>query len=198
MSDFAVGAVLAGGLSRRLGRDKATVAFGERTLLERAISVLSAVFSRTVVSVGANTTVTTGAPVLRDRRPDSGPVGALETILLSEEGRPVFMLACDLPFVEETVIRRILDAGSGRPAGGAARAWIAHASGRDQPLCGLYTSECVGAVQSNLDSGRLSFRDVLVQIAVERVEVGDLGVDVLLNVNSPADLARARRRLYAG
>jgi molybdopterin-guanine dinucleotide biosynthesis protein A len=198
MSDFAVGAVLAGGLSRRLGSDKATVALGEQTLLERAISVLSSVFPRTVVSVGADTIVTTGAPVLRDRRPDSGPVGALETILLSEEGMSVFVLACDLPFVGETVVRRILEAGSRRPVGGVARAWIAHASGRDQPLCGLYTSACVGAVTSNLDSGRLSFRDLFVGIAVERIEVGDLGVDVLLNVNIPADLERARRRVDGG
>jgi len=192
MTTAIIGAVFAGGASRRLGSDKATALVEGRTLLERAVTLLDGFFPRVVVSAGASTAISTAHEVVRDRRPDHGPLAGLEAVLEAASGAPVFVLACDLPLIDERVVRRIVQTAGGDVLAGDPRAWIASGAERVQPLCGVYAADCLGAVRHNLEIARLSMRGLLDRLEVALVDVGDLSSEVLLNVNRPEDLARAR------
>ena len=78
----AAGFVLAGGHSRRMGRDKARLPWGDVTLLDHALERLRRVCSDVAILPGAEPRyLDAGAPVLPDAARASGPLGGLVTAL---------------------------------------------------------------------------------------------------------------------
>jgi len=196
-----VGAVLVGGSSRRMGQDKALLELGGQTLLERAIGVLETVVEEVVV-VGPRRQRYTdmGVGLVSDARPGLGPVGGIHTALLHGAGRAAFVLACDMPFVTPDLVRWIVgsdgsssvvspdDRRSARPIARFVR--DRHGA---QPLCGLYTSGCLPAVERALDQGRLSAQDLLNHLESEYLELDTGAVwynpRLLANINALRDFA---------
>ena len=87
--------VLAGGRSRRFGRDKTRLRLAGRTLVERAVEAAREA----------------GLPVRvlgRDRRPGLGPLGGVETALWGRGPGRVLFLAADMPFADAAVLRALL------------------------------------------------------------------------------------------
>src|SRR5262245_11496048 len=91
--------VLAGGLSSRMGRDKAWLpAPGDgEALIERLLRV-GRELALPVVVIGGNAPA--GVPCLRDEPPGVGPIGGLCALCAHAGARPVIALACDLPYVD--------------------------------------------------------------------------------------------------
>ena len=91
-------AVLAGGQSRRMGRDKALLPLGDQTLIERVIAAARPLACPCFIVGDPATYAHLGLPVHPDRHPGLGPLGGLHTAL-GATGAPVLLLACDLPFL---------------------------------------------------------------------------------------------------
>jgi molybdopterin-guanine dinucleotide biosynthesis protein A len=187
-----LGAVLAGGHSRRLGRDKALVELisgRETTLAGRAVTLLAALFERVVLAAPDRPGYAAlGVERIADRWPDAGPLAGVEAALAAAEGRSVFALACDLPLVDAELVGVL----ASRPAefgalGPAAR--LAEARGVLQPLCGLYSASCGPVIRRALERGVRSMHEALREIRCQRFPVAP---ELLLNVNTPADLTRLR------
>ncbi|MDH3403971.1 MAG: molybdenum cofactor guanylyltransferase [Acidobacteriota bacterium] len=187
------GAVLAGGGSRRMGRDKARLALGGVPLARRAMDVLGAVLADVALVAGSERDYSDlGGVQVRDRHPGAGPLAGLEAALGWAGSRPLFVLACDLPRVGRVVVARVLErAGGRRDPGGAAWARVARRDGRDQPLCALYSPRCAPVAASLLAAGRRSVHELLARVEVEAVTFDDVTPDPFLNVNTPADLQAA-------
>lgn len=225
---------LAGGGSRRMGRPKAFLEVAGRGILDRVLEAGRSACAELVVVVGAEPgpfaealrrrgwKPAGGGPgtrfrrgddglrLLRDRRPGLGPVAGLE-VGLSAAARPLcFASACDLPFLDGTVVSTLLgrlDAvggGSGAEEADARRAVVPVAGGRRQPLAAAYTSGCAAAARRCLQAGKRSMDDFLAELdEVREVPAGELvgehpgsGADperVFLNVNRPEELRAARR-----
>ncbi len=176
-----VAAVLAGGAGRRMGGPKAGVVLAGRTLLDRAVAAARNAGLEPVVLAKAGMELPeTGAPVWPEpdepRHPLAGIVAALEGA--GEAG--VVALACDTPLLEP----RLLAALAAREA-----TTLVRAGGRLHPLPGRYAAAAAPALAAALAAE-----------APLRATLAALGADVLdepderglLNVNSPADLERAR------
>lgn len=99
------GILLTGGLSTRMGRDKASLVVNGETLAARAAGVLTAVCAP-VVEVGPGLT---GLPHVRESPPGSGPVAALIAGVNATGTLPVVLLACDMPNVSEAIVRMLAD-----------------------------------------------------------------------------------------
>ena len=196
-----LGAVLAGGASRRMGTDKAALAVGGRTMIERAVSALRPHCGETVV-VSARPETPSGAwRVVADERPETGPLAGLEAAL-AEAGRSgcigVAVLAVDLPLVGADAFGRLVDAwrreeGEAREQGTS----LAVGAGRSgdpsfEPLCAVYAVGALEVASRLLDGGERAARALFETIGGRVVEgVAETGV----NVNRPADLTRAEERL---
>ena len=167
-----------------MGTDKALVHWRGATLMEHAASTLAKVLSEVVVVGGQGSTYgAVGVPVLPDLEPGLGPLGGLATALEHAAGRPVFLLACDLPRVTPELVADLVDrAVAAEPANAAA--WIPRDGDRKQPLCALYSAACAGPLADYLAAGERRAIEFLDQIDTTVVEVGS----GLANVNSPADL----------
>lgn len=194
-----LGAVLAGGASRRMGQDKALLEVGGQTLIGRAVAVLEAVLGEVVIVAPQQQRYgDLGVEVVPDCRPGQGPIGGIHTALVHGAGRAVFVLACDMPYVTSELVRWISGsrvgtqgrAVAGVPAEGAHVRVVRDRHG-PQPLCGLYSCGCLPTVERALNREALSALELL-----EHLETAYLDLDpgavwysprLLTNVNSPQD-----------
>jgi len=194
------GILLTGGASRRMGRDKATVAWGSTTLAGRAGLALSAVVDP-VVELGPGMT---GLPVRHDDPPGRGPLCALADGLAAL-GRPgddvaapfdaVLVLACDLPLVEAGLLAWLRD----HPAPGSVVP-LAGEPTRPQPLCARWAWADLALAPALVADGARSLRPLLASTGLTLVpppvwapHAGPAGAGALDDADTPAELSRLRR-----
>ena len=195
MMQQTVGVVLAGGAGRRMGGEKARLEVDGKTLVDRALALLDGELGEVALSVARAGLRLPGRSVVVDNHPGCGPLAGLEATLAAFSGRPVFLLACDLPLVEASVVRRVLATAGDAVMRELPAAWLARAGERRQPLCGVYSAATLGPARRQLEHGERSMAGLLDRLEVTEVVCDDLGPDLLLNVNRPADLARAAELL---
>jgi molybdopterin-guanine dinucleotide biosynthesis protein A len=192
-----VGLVLAGGRSQRFGSDKALAELGGRTLLEIAVSRLTAVCAQVAVSAppggpAAALAERLGAPVLAD--PPAAPRGPLSGVLaglewaLEKRADLLVTLPCDAPLLPADLEDRLIAATRG------AIAAVARSPGGLQPLCAAWGVGMTRALQSALAHGlHPAAHQILADAGAAEVLFEDDAS--FLNVNTQADLAEAARRL---
>jgi len=91
-----VAGLLVGGASRRMGRAKALVELGGRTLGERVAAAVAAVAAEVVLlGAGAVPASLAGLPRLADRAGVGGPLGAALAALAARPDRAWLLVACD-------------------------------------------------------------------------------------------------------
>jgi molybdopterin-guanine dinucleotide biosynthesis protein A len=185
--------VLAGGESQRFGADKAAASLGGATLLERAAGTLARVF-RDVVIVSPHERPTARWPRIADLRSGCGPLAGIEAALVHARQmghRGAFVLACDLPLVDEGTVRTVLEA-----LGDGLAAAPAHAGrSRVEPLCAVYRVDCLPLLTRALEGNRHAAHELLQAVGAVAVELPER---LFLNVNTPADHARAAAVLEDG
>ena len=106
----ALGVVLAGGASRRMGRDKAALLIGGEPLLRRAVARLRLALAEViVVGAPACASLLPGSRIVADAWPGRGPLGALATALRVIEATEAtgwaLLVACDMPFTQPALLR---------------------------------------------------------------------------------------------
>lgn len=190
--------VLTGGGSRRMGSHKPTLDVGGQSLVAR---VLAAAGSWRTLVVGAAQGVPEGVRVARERVPGGGPVAglaaAVDTLVADappgETPEVVVVLAADLPFVTHTHVERLVAAlVPGDAADGPDLAVTVDSEGRTNWLCAAWRTTALRArVDSLGDAYGRSMRELC--DGIRTVPVDD-PLDVALDVDTPADLERARRR----
>jgi molybdopterin-guanine dinucleotide biosynthesis protein A len=180
-----VGVVLAGGQGRRLGGDKAVVALDGRPLLEFPLRVLQRSV-RDVAVVAKRDTVLppleSEVPVWLEPDEPQHPLAGVVHALRCAEGRPVLVVAVDLPLLDVAVPRAL----ARRPAG-RHPAVVARAGGRLQPLLARYEPAALPALEGFDPSARAV--DLVAALDPLVLDVRD--EEQLLNVNRPEDLLRA-------
>ena len=178
-----------------MGRDKLILRVGDTPLLMRVHAAL-APSCKEIITVGDGPEVVEGARRVRDLRGGrEGPLAGLEAGLGAASFAAVFVAAGDMPFVPPGLVGFLLDRLRSR----GLRAVVPRHAGRVHPLCAAYDRGIVGEVSRLLDAGTRAAWRLLEELGegVEYVEeelgrFGDPEV-FLANVNSPADLSRARR-----
>ncbi len=196
------GIVLAGGRSRRLGRDKAVEPFDGKPLLRRVVDRLADVVDETVLVVadaeqGERIPLPDSARVVVDGYPDCGSLGGIFTGLSAAMGDWGLVVACDMPFLDPELLRHILDQRGGHDA------VVPVLDGRPEPTHAAYSKACLPPIERRLRAGELKiagfFDDVSVrQVPEAEVEEIDPGRLSFLNVNTPDDLERALALVEAG
>lgn len=102
----AIGALLAGGQSRRMGTDKALLPIGTGTLLDHMLTKLHALDIAEVV-------ICRNAPgCLPDLLPGLGPLGALHSLSRHYPGRDLLVVPVDMPLLSAATLAALLTAGS--------------------------------------------------------------------------------------
>jgi molybdopterin-guanine dinucleotide biosynthesis protein A len=183
-----VGWVVAGGESRRMGRDKALLSRGGGDLLDHAVARLRAVAGDVRILCGPQRRyLERGLPVEPDVVPGAGPLGGVLTGLAAAPGHAGLFLAVDLPLVPATLLARLVERAEGWDA-------VVPVSPRGpEPLCALYGPGCLEPIRRRVAAGDLKMTAFWPEARVLRLDVAELAgfgdpTEIFRNVNAPGDL----------
>jgi molybdopterin-guanine dinucleotide biosynthesis protein A len=190
----ASGFVLAGGASKRMGRDKALLPYGGTTLVEYvAKTVREAAGSVALIGDPARLGHL-GMPVFPDEPLPAGqsgnqdgasfgPASGIYTALRITQTDWNLIVACDMPAVTGEILCELL-----RRAESSERYCVAALgpSRQPEPLCAVYHRRCLPALTRAIRDKRLRMRDLVKEIGAVWVPVE---TSALANVNTPAEWA---------
>lgn len=181
--------ILAGGMSRRMGRDKAALPFGEETMLSRLVKLYRPYFDLTAVSLNtAGRFDTYGALEVVDRRPGDGPMAGLEAAFLDTGADVIFLTGTDLPLGDPALALYLMEQR------GQHDACLIRSPRGLEPLFAIYSSACLPAIQQTLDEGRRSLFSMLQKVDMLELPAESLTQfplqKILTNVNDPEEYAR--------
>ena len=201
----AVGFVLAGGMSSRMGEDKSLVPLGGRPLIEHALTTLREAGLGASIA-GARSALSTFGPVIEDSTPGLGPLSGVCAALAATPALYAVFISVDLPLLPASLIAYLLH--HAQIAGSAVT--VVSVNGFPQTFPAVVDRAVLSALRSELESGHLgcysAFRAAAASLArpftILPVEMlvqsghashpNDLPAAFwFLNVNTPADLGRA-------
>ncbi len=191
-----IGAVLAGGHGRRIGRDKATIELDGRPLISYPVGALRSAGLDVVLALRGGQEAPAGledVSFVRDEFENAGPLGGVHALLKWMPSDWVLVVSCDQPFVRVNLLHGIMSHSDC-----TADAVIARTSERLQPMPGLYRKSCLPVVEGALRRGEHGILDVLngllrCELAGESLDCLDIDHSSFINVNTPKDLLEARR-----
>lgn len=187
-------AVLAGGLSTRMGRDKSFALLHGRPLIQHVLErVLPLRCPIMLIANQPERYRSFGIPTYRDIVPGRGSLGGLYTALALSDSHHVLCLACDMPFLNTSLLNYL---------GTLAGDWdavVPLTNGHAQPLHALYSKGCLTPMERALKQGDLRISDCLRDSRVRWVHEAELcqfdpELESFANVNTPADLQRAEQQ----
>jgi len=179
--------ILAGGLSRRMGRDKLTLTLDGATLLESIVNRFAEEFEDVFVSVAdIGKYPGIAARKIADILPGAGPISGLHAALTTLPGDGVFMSAADLPYACPRAAKRIIELSEGYDA-----CIVKLPDGKLEPLFGYYRKSLLPGCFDLIKSGN-NRMSALISGADARFvtpeELGALWSDkLILNINYPED-----------
>ena len=189
------GVILAGGESRRLGRNKALERIGDQTLIERVVGCIAPVSAEVIVVVAsppkaAALPLPAEVRVVSDRYPGCGSLGGIFTGLSASREPWILLVACDMPFLDPRLMRRLMAMRRGVDA------VVPCLSGRPEPLHALYSKTCLEPMERMLQGGLLKIAPLFEMVRVRYVDERTIDrIDPhhrsFFNVNSPADVEEA-------
>jgi molybdopterin-guanine dinucleotide biosynthesis protein A len=197
------GIILSGGLSSRMGTDKALLRIGDRTIIERTRELMSNVFENILLSTNDFESYQfLGLPMILDFYKGHGPLSGIHAALVASKTDRNFILSCDLPMMSEEMIRHIIENKTVQPIS------IPSANERMQHLCGIYRKSLVPVIANILsDSIHLkkengksaaSVKQLIEKAGVEIIETKDLSFlneDVFFNMNSKDDFDFIKKKI---
>lgn len=194
--------ILIGGRSTRMGRDKALIEFGGKTLAERAMKTVSTALPVARVTFVAATEVQFGIEAIRGPGPfvfdlveGRGPVGGIYTALAHAQTDWIFVLACDYPFISKELIHLL----AGQIVDEHGVIVPEQEDGRLQPLCAFYkTAAARPIVEEIVERPRVPppMHEIIKQLSPRVVRYGEYAdlegaKRFFLNINNETDLDAA-------
>jgi molybdenum cofactor guanylyltransferase len=198
------GFVLAGGASRRFGRDKALVEFDGTTLIARLCRVLQDAAHAPVRIIGdPQRYAHIGVECITDRWPGEGPLGGIITALGETNGAMRFdswelIIGCDMPFLTAEWLRHLVT----RAFASKAEVVVPESSYGLEPLCACWRTSAAPALTRAFERGVRRVTEAMKQLSMEVLDAADWkrfdNFDRLFwNMNTPADHQEAIRMLKA-
>jgi molybdopterin-guanine dinucleotide biosynthesis protein A len=187
------GLVLAGGRSRRMQRDKASLEYDGRAQLARAVDLLAPLVARCFVSVRGEQLYDphrAAYATIADRLPDLGPIGGIHAAQQEHQEVAWLVLACDLPFLDAATLQQLIAA---RAPARLATAFRSSHDGKPEPLCAIYEPSSSAPIAAWIEAGNKCPRSFLAQADIALL---DLKAPAALdNINTPEEYQQARSRL---
>lgn len=184
-------AIIAGGRAKRLGGvDKSRLVVGGRTIISRQAEVLRQIADEVfVVGEYPGRPADLGLPGHDDLVAGVGAIGGLYTALEIASADLVLVVACDLPFLEASMLEHLCELAATADA-----AWVRTAAGVE-PLVACYRRGVRGKVRAAIDEGRLKLADLSATLEIRELAGTELArfgdpARLLTNVNTPDEYER--------
>ena len=197
------GVVLAGGLSTRMGREKALLRVhgpDRPDMLARTHGLLLGLLGVCWVSCRPER-AHQGYDCLFDARAGQGPAAGVQAALRRAGAlgyAAVLALSCDLPFMDAPTLRALLAARAQAPKGSLATLYAAADSGRVEALSAVYEAAALPLFDAALAGGARRLSAVIPPEQRHVLVYSAAAGQPFFNLNRPEDLARAGDMLSSG
>jgi molybdenum cofactor guanylyltransferase len=184
--------ILAGGQSRRMGFNKALLKVGGQPLIQILVNRIRPLTDRILISSNEESSYRfLDIPVIPDRFRGHGPLAGFHSAMLWDVRSYYLMLACDLPNLQEPLLRNLISL-----AGGFDATIPRTKDGLAHPLCAVYRRTCLPYVERALKRGANkvigNFLDSSLSIRWVGPEEGHFEDSDLANINTPEDLSQLK------
>ncbi len=192
---FVAPIVLAGGKSTRFGRDKSTQTIAGQSLIQRVISRLAPFGDEITIVLAPGGAISPFPSPVRLRKvsdiyPDRGSLGGVYTGLVLSPSEYNLIVACDMPFLNEKLIRRMIELTPGYDV------VIPKVGVHVEPLHAIYSKNCVPIIEKIWSEGQSKVLDILQN--AKTYYFGEDEIDKIdphhlsfFNINTSDDLKRA-------
>jgi len=186
--------ILAGGRSSRMGRDKAFLQLGGRTLLDRALEVARAVAAEVRIA-GQKEKFAAYAPVVEDVYPGRGPLAGIHAALRSSTTELNLVLGVDTPYVDPAFLRYLI----GQAEASGAVVTVPRIGAKYEPLCAVYRRQFAQLAEQSLQAGRNKIDPLFEKTSLRIVDEAELRMlafdrEMFDNLNTPEEWEQARKR----
>lgn len=191
------GIILAGGLSKRYGQNKAFLEIGGIRLIDRIKEEMENIFKRLILIANEKKSFEyLGIPIIEDLIKGLGPIGGIYTGLMNISDQAGFFVACDMPFINKRLIRYMLDIKDNHEA------VVPLVANEVEPLHAIYSKSCLKPIRNLIDSKYYRVRYFYNQISVRYVkedEIRKFGSPskAFLNINTPDEFAKIQSLMKA-
>jgi molybdopterin-guanine dinucleotide biosynthesis protein A len=184
------GIILAGGRSRRMGRDKATLEMEGVTLFDRALRMMRVLFTEVLIAGDRQDLVRPGVPCYPDLFPGSA-LGGLYTGLVESNHDMVFACSCDMPFPNVNIAQLVVSQDR------AYDVVVPRTTEGLEPLFARYHKRCLPVMKDMLDRKEFCIYDFYPRVRTRYLGVAELPAvwqNSFLNVNTPEEYSRIAER----
>lgn len=180
--------ILAGGNSRRMGRDKASLSAGSGTLVQQIATRLAPVVDEVLISVAHPSAEFGEVRTVVDKAKGMGPLAGMHAGFLEACHPLVWVVACDLPDVEPSLGTLLRAHATGVDA------VVPRVNDQLEGVCALYRATVARTIEMRLKEGKRSVQALLDTITVRIVGEDELrrvdpGLGSFRNLNTPDDYA---------
>jgi molybdopterin-guanine dinucleotide biosynthesis protein A len=184
------GIILAGGRNLRMGKNKAFLEVNGRRIIDRTKDLFLEIFDEVLIVTNAPLEyVDLNLRLVADLETGKGSLGGVYTGLFHSSFSRAFVAACDMPFLEPPLIRRLMELAPDYDI------VIPRTADGLQPLHAVYSRGCLPPMEELLRRNNLKIIDFFPRVKVrevppEEIRAFDPGLKAFLNINTPEDLKR--------
>ena len=186
--------VLCGGASKRMGRPKAFLPYGGKTLIEHCLSIISRVSTDIIlVCNDPDEFKHLSANVVRDLVPGKGPLVGILSGLLLAENEDALVCPCDMPLIDEEIIRSL---ASGRDD---SELILYGCDGAPEPLLGIYSKQCISVLEEMVFAGNYSMNEFMSRSVkkIKPFQAEGRQLPAHFSIDTPADYGRVLFSRYS-
>lgn len=190
----ATGIILAGGKSSRMGRNKALLDFGGRSIIEHSADLFKSIFPEVILVTNTpDEYANLGVRIVTDIRPGKGSLGGIYTGLFYASHDYSFIASCDMPFLKRELIEFLTSLKEGYDV------VVPRMNDGHEPLHAVYSKRCLKPIESMINKGDLRIIGFYSNARVREVPEEELASYVsepspFLNINTPEEYEAAIRK----
>ncbi|MBM7854113.1 molybdopterin-guanine dinucleotide biosynthesis protein A [Desulfohalotomaculum tongense] len=181
--------ILAGGKSRRMGRDKAFLKLGKQTLIEIIVNKAKAFCFSEIILVTNEIkkySLLLNVKIVKDFYPDLGPLAGIHAGLIHSKCRINFVVSCDMPFISLKIVNELLEKQSHY------KVVVPKENDKYQPLAALYTKDCAPYIKYLLEKKESKVIKLYDLVKTCYLDVNYVNNN-FLNINTPKDFEQAKK-----
>lgn len=177
-------AILAGGKSQRMGRDKGLLNFRNKPVIMHVISIAKKISQNVFLIANNNDYQVFKLPLFNDYFKYAGPLGGLHAALENCPTERCLILACDMPFLKAEMFYHMTEHNSFETVVPVHR-------GMQEPLCGIYSRSTLPVIRRQIEENKLKMTDFIEQTNHFWYQMDENSEfyhpDLFTNLNTPED-----------
>ena len=195
------GIILSGGKSVRMGRDKAFIEIDGIPIIQRIYDIFQKIFTEIIIVTNQKEFYSGfKAKIVSDLIINNGALGGLYTGLFFSSNPYSFCVACDMPFLKESMIQYLIKQANEYDV------IVPRTEDGLQPLHAVYSKNCLESIKNIIGMGKYKIIDFYPLVKTKIIEESEfISLDINLNlmresfvnINTPGELNFLKERKLA-